>query len=103
LSNIDLDATRLVVLSACETGLGDIRGNEGVFGLQRALFMAGVGHLIVSLWEVPDLETMELMTLFYTKLVEGDSIEIAFIKAREEMKTQYPDQPSLWAGFELIR
>lgn len=103
LSNIDLDATQLVVLSACETGLGDIRGNEGVFGLQRALFMAGVGHLIVSLWEVPDLETMELMTLFYTKLVEGDSIEIAFIKAREEMKTQYPDQPSLWAGFELIR
>jgi CHAT domain-containing protein len=92
-----------VVLSACETGLGDIRGNEGVFGLQRALFMAGVENLIVSLWEVPDFETMELMTLFYGYLVNSHSIEGAFFKARQDMKSQYPDQPSLWAGFELIR
>lgn len=103
LSNMNLDGTRLVVLSACETGLGDIRGNEGVFGLQRALFMAGVENLIVSLWEVPDFETMELMTLFYGYLVNSHSIEGAFFKARQDMKSQYPDQPSLWAGFELIR
>jgi CHAT domain-containing protein len=103
LSNMDLEKTQLVVLSACETGLGDIKGNEGVFGLQRAMFMAGVRNLIVSLWEVPDFETMELMTLFYARLVVGDSIETALKKARQEMKSQYPDQPSLWAGFELIR
>jgi CHAT domain-containing protein len=103
LANLDLSSTRLVVLSACETGLGDIKGNEGVFGLQRALFMAGVQSMVVSLWEVPDMETMELMTLFYGHLVDGKPLYSAFQLAKEEMKSRYPEQPSLWAGFVLIR
>jgi CHAT domain-containing protein len=103
LANLDLSNTRLVVLSACETGLGDIKGNEGVFGLQRALFMAGVNSMVVSLWEVPDMETMELMTLFYGHLVDGKPLDAAFHLAKEEMKSLYPGQPSLWAGFVLIR
>jgi len=103
LSNLDLSSTRLVVLSACETGLGDIKGSEGVFGLQRALFMAGVQSMVVSLWEVPDMETMELMTLFYGHLVDGKPLDSAFHLAKEEMKSRYAGQPSLWAGFVLIR
>ncbi|MBK7887691.1 MAG: CHAT domain-containing protein [Bacteroidetes bacterium] len=67
-SALDLSQTKLVVLSACETGLGKIEGSEGVFGLQRGFKLAGVEQLIVSLWSVPDKETMQLMTTFYSDL-----------------------------------
>ncbi len=63
-SGMDLFNTQLVVLSACETGLGDIKGSEGVYGLQRSFKMAGVDFLIMSLWQVPDKETSEFMTMF---------------------------------------
>lgn len=103
LSDLDLSGTELVALSACETGLGDIRGAEGVFGLQRALFMSGVKNIIVSLWDVPDLETMELMDQFYSHLAKGISPEQAFLLSQDEMKSRYKEQPSLWAGFVFIR
>lgn len=103
LANLDLSGCNLMVLSACETGLGDIQGNEGVFGLQRALFMAGINGMVVSLWEVPDLETMELMTLFYENIVKGISPEEAFHLSQMVMKNRYRDVPSLWAGFVFIR
>ena len=101
-SNLDLSTTDLVVLSACETGLGEIKGAEGVFGLQRAFKMAGVKFVIMSLWKIPDQETVEFMEVFYQNFVEGDEIRTAFNIAQKEMKDQYPDQPYLWAGFVLV-
>lgn len=94
--------TCLVVLSACETGLGDISGSEGVFGLQRAFKMAGADYLLVSLWEVPDYETQMLMTKMYTNWLKGMEIREAFRKTQEELKEEYREDPYKWAAFVLI-
>jgi len=102
-SNMDLSQTKLVVLSACETGLGKIEGSEGTFGLKRGFKLAGVEQLIVSLWSVPDKETMELMTLFYTDLTKTLNPVISFEKAQKEMRNKYPTEPEKWAGFVLVR
>ncbi len=66
------------LLSACETGLGDIQGSERVYGLQRAFKMAGVDYLIMSLWQVPDKETQEFMEIFYKQLITKNNIRKAF-------------------------
>jgi CHAT domain-containing protein len=102
-ANMDLSNTKLVVLSACETGLGKVEGSEGVFGLQRGFKLAGVEQLIVSLWKVPDHETMELMNLFYTDLTITKDPVISFAKAQKQMRNNYPDNPEKWAGFVLVR
>ncbi len=99
-STIDLRKTQLVALSACETGLGDIRGTEGVYGLQRAFKMAGAKFLIMSLWEVPDKETEEFMTTFYSKLLKLKDIKQAFNQTQKEMRAKY--DPYYWAAFVLI-
>ncbi len=101
ISNMDLSQTHLVVMSACETGLGDIQGTEGVYGLQRAFKMAGVDYILMSLWQVPDKQTAELMEKFYSNLLNGASIQSAFAKAQQSMKERY--SPFYWAGFVLIR
>ncbi|MHC1702810.1 MAG: tetratricopeptide repeat protein [Tenuifilaceae bacterium] len=95
-----LGKVKLVVLSACQTGLGDIKGSEGVFGMQRAFKMAGVDFLIVSLWSVPDEQTVELMDLFYTSWLSGKEIRKAFGDAQSKMRKKYP--PYYWAAFVLI-
>jgi CHAT domain-containing protein len=98
-----LPNTRLVVLSACETGLGEIKGSEGVFGLQRSFKMAGAEFLIISLWQVPDYQTSELMNKFYENWISGQTIHVAFGNAQNFMKSKYSRIPSTWAAFVLVR
>ena len=99
-SLLNLSKTQLVVLSACETGLGDVKGSEGVYGLQRSFKMAGANKLIMSLWQVPDKETEEFMTLFYSQLLKTKDIRIAFNNAQGVMRKKY--DPYYWAAFVLI-
>lgn len=100
ISNLDLSACQLVVLSACETGLGVVKGSEGVFGLQRAFKMAGVKNIIMSLWKVPDAQTAELFDIFYSECFAGKTIHEAFRSAQAKMKAKY--FPYYWAGFVLL-
>ncbi|MFZ1562013.1 MAG: CHAT domain-containing protein, partial [Saprospiraceae bacterium] len=102
ISQMNLSNTELVVLSACETGLGDIQGNEGVYGLQRAFKIAGAKYLMMSLWQVPDEETKEFMIGFYKNWLEKKlSIPDAFRITQKEMHEKYTN-PYLWAGFVLV-
>jgi len=101
-SKLDLSNTDLVVLSACETGLGDINSSEGVFGLQRAFKLAGVKYIIMSLWSVPDKETSEFMTYFYTFWLNGKTIYEAFRATQLQMISKYRDYPEKWAAFILV-
>ncbi|MBC7522837.1 MAG: CHAT domain-containing protein [Flavobacterium sp.] len=100
ISNLDLSACQLVVMSACETGLGDINGSEGVFGLQRAFKMAGVKNIIMSLWKIDDEKTVEFFDVFYSNCFVGTSIHEAFQMAQAKMKMKY--SPYYWAGFVLL-
>jgi CHAT domain-containing protein len=100
IAQMDLSKTDLVVLSACETALGDIKGNEGVFGLQRAFKLAGVKNMLLSLWKVPDAETAELMKDFYTYYLQDKTAREAFSSAQKDMRKKY--KPYYWAAFVLI-
>ncbi len=100
---IPLNNTELVVLSACETGLGEIKGSEGIFGLQRAFKAAGTKYVMMSLWKVPDQETSEFMTEFYTSYLNGASIPDSYHKAQKVMRNKYPQDPYKWAAFVLMR
>jgi CHAT domain-containing protein len=110
ISQMNLSNTELVVLSACETGLGEIQGNEGVYGLQRAFKIAGAKYLIMSLWQVPDKQTSLLMTTFYKKWLEAEgpdkggnkmNIPDAFHAAQKQLRDNGLD-PYNWAGFVLV-
>jgi hypothetical protein len=101
ISKMNFSNTDLVVLSACETGLGIELGDEGVFGLQRAFKIAGAKSVMVSLWKVPDSQTALLMEKFYQYLSVGLSPENALREAQMNMREQFPE-PFYWAGFVLI-
>ena len=100
IASLDLGNTDIVILSSCETALGDLQDNEGVIGLQRAFKIAGVKQMILSLWKVPDKETVELMTMFYKNLIDGQSAAESLRIAQLKMKEKYP--PYYWAAFVLI-
>jgi CHAT domain-containing protein len=101
ISQLDLRNADLIVLSACETALGDIKGSEGVFGLQRSFKLAGVKNMILSLWKVPDAETAELMKDFYTYYLQGKTAREALGKAQQDLRKKY--KPYYWAAFVLVQ
>lgn len=107
---MDLSNTDMVVLSACSTGKGQIT-DEGVFGLQRGFKLAGVNTVVMSLWDMDDKATMDLMTAFYKALAEGATKRKALIKAQEYVKSKTytvngksvpGTDPRLWSGFIIL-
>ena len=99
-SNLDLRGTKLVVLSACETGVGEVRNGEGVFGLRRAFVVAGAETLLMSLWQVADEATKDLMTSYYTRLSKGEARAEALRQAQLQMlKDEKTKHPFYWAAF----
>ncbi len=99
--NLSLDQTLLVVLSACETGLGQVDNGEGVFGLQRSLLAAGADNLIITLVKIDDAATQLFMKMFYESFVSTQNVEQAFFRTRQAFKNTYPD-PLDWGAFVLI-
>lgn len=109
IADVDLRGLDLVVLSACQTGLGDISQGEGVFGLQRGFKKAGANTILMSLWEVNDEATQILMTQFYKNLVAGISKRQSLQSAqnylrmyKNEKGEQCYNEPKYWAAFILL-
>lgn len=101
-SMLNLVNTDLVVLSACQTGLGDEMGSQGIAGLQRSFAIAGTKNIIMSLWPVDDEATKILMINFYKSYASTKNIEHAFSEARNEVKKQF-SHPYFWAAFILLK
>ena len=107
ISRMDLRGTDLVVLSACQTGLGEVSG-DGVFGLQRGFKKAGVQSIVMSLWEVDDTATKIMMTRFYENLAKGRSKYDAFLEAQKYLRKYVDeegrtyDEPEYYAAFVLL-
>ena len=102
ITRIDLSRTSLVVLSACQSGLGN-PSSEGLYGLQRAFKLAGVQTLVMTLWTIDDNVTRQFMTTFYKRLAAtGWDKHRAFNDARRAIIRKYPDSPNLWSCFVMI-
>jgi CHAT domain-containing protein len=100
-TGLDLFDTELVVLSACETGLGEVQTGEGVFGLQRAFILAGARTLVMSLWSVPDDATRELMENFYRRILASEPRADALQAAQNDLRRTYPE-PYFWGAFVCL-
>lgn len=99
--NLNLDKTELVILSACETGKGELKSGEGVYGLQRAFRVAGTKKLIMSLWKVDDEATQIMMTNFYTNWINTKDLQKSFKNAQNQVKKKYKD-PYYWGAFIMV-
>lgn len=101
-SLLNLQNTNLVVLSACETGLGEELANgQGIYGLQRSLLVAGAQNVMMSLWPVDDMATKELMISFYSKFINNHSPRISWQMAMKELKQKF-NSPYYWGPFILM-
>jgi CHAT domain-containing protein len=99
--NLNLQGTSLVVLSACETGLGEVKAGEGVYGLQRAFQVAGAEALVMSLWKVDDAATQQLMTNFYSSWIKLGDKHKAFKQAQLQLMSRYKE-PYYWGAFVMM-
>ena len=101
IATLNLADCSLVVLSACETGLGYSNSSEGVYGLQRAFKLAGAKQILMSLWAVDDRATDMLMTGFYQGLLRGEDADEALLKSKAHLRKMYPS-PEDWGAFVLL-
>ncbi len=101
ISSLDLSGIELVTLMACSTGNGDIDEREGVFGLRRALKMAGCGSMVTTAWNVDKEVAGVYMKVFYTALMNGDGISVSHRKAQLELIKRY-EYPYYWSVFQLV-
>jgi hypothetical protein len=99
-TQLELSTTKLIVLSACETGLGEVQSGEGVWGLQRAFQLAGAQSVMCSLWKISDEATVTFMEAFYKNYLSGLSSLQAYRVAMTVSKTKYP-HPYYWGAFIL--
>ncbi|HNB74152.1 MAG TPA: CHAT domain-containing protein, partial [Acidobacteriota bacterium] len=99
-AQLDLWGTKLVTLSACETGIGEAKNGDGVYGLRRALVLAGSEAQLMSLWSVSDQATRKLMVDYYTRLKAGEGRSEALRNVQLEMlKDPRRQHPFYWAAF----
>jgi tetratricopeptide (TPR) repeat protein/CHAT domain-containing protein len=106
-ATMDLRGTELVVLSACDTGLGDVQNGEGVFGLRRGLQEAGAEATLMAMWAVPERESKEIMTAFYAKWLNGDdkheALREAELAERDQVIRRWGfDRKDLWGAFVIV-
>jgi CHAT domain-containing protein len=104
-TQLDLRGTELVTLSACDTGRGDIQNGEGVYGLQRALTVAGARSMLLSLWKVPDDATCEFMLSFYALLKQGAGRYEALVAVQREFLNHdniHWREHHYWAAWQLV-
>jgi CHAT domain-containing protein len=101
-AGLDLGGTKLVVLSGCDTGVGEVRTGDGVYGLRRALVLAGAESQVMSLWPVPDRSTSDLMVGYYKRLLNAEGRSDALRQVQLQMLARQPRaHPYYWAGFIL--
>lgn len=100
-ANLNLTGTKLVVLSACETALGDVRGGDGVYGLPRGFRLAGAEHVMMSLWKISDSETVLFMETLYRHWQPETDIRAAFLATQRELQAAGKGE-EVWAAFILL-